>query len=119
MYSFGKGDNHMFNQIIIGKPKKCPNRMCRAPFFKDAFQGYMLSSEMEVLCIMKCEACGDQFAIRQPISIVQEYLTELPSKPKRNLKNMKPITQSDVLEMRKVLDSPTALSDILGNKLDL
>jgi hypothetical protein len=100
----------MYNQVIIGRPKKCINRNCKTPFFKESLYGYMPKSSTEIFCLMRCSGCGDVFAIIQPVSIVKSYLNKLPSKPKTNRKNITNITIGEVEDIKKTMEEKNILS---------
>ena len=95
----------MFNQQISGKHKRCPNRMCKAAFFKDSFCGYQPKSSTSVEIIMQCPKCGDVFAITQEILIVQEYMSELPCRPRKTT----PITAEEHIKIKQTMEEQNIL----------
>lgn len=99
----------MYNQVIVGKPKKCINRNCKQKFFKESFLGFLPLSVSEVLCIMKCPKCSDVFAIVQSVSIIKGYLSELPTTPVRNVSNVPLITTDEIENIKKTLKEKNAL----------
>lgn len=70
----------MFKSVTYGSPSKCPNRTCKAVFFKDCHLGWLPKSELEVYTVMKCKTCRDVFAIVQMIHMVHDYKKELPER---------------------------------------
>ena len=68
----------MFKSVVFGAPTKCPNRTCRAEFFKDCHLGWLPKSELEVFAIMKCSSCRDRFMVAQMINMVHDYKENLP-----------------------------------------
>lgn len=70
----------MFRSNVYGLPLKCPNRNCRAEFFRDSHKGWLPKSELEVYTVMRCPACRDTFMISQMIHMVHEYKESLPER---------------------------------------
>lgn len=70
----------MFNSVIVGFPKKCPNRNCRAEFFQDSHKGFLPKTEIEVYAVMRCPVCRDTFAIVQMLNMVYDYKASLPTR---------------------------------------
>jgi hypothetical protein len=70
----------MYRSVIFGQPTKCPNRNCRAIFYKDCHKGWLPKSELEVFAIMKCYVCRDVFMVSQMISMVHDYKQGLPER---------------------------------------
>lgn len=101
----------MYHQTIFGMPRRCPNRTCRHPFYKESHLGWLPKSEVQALAIMRCPKCRDTFAVVQLLSMVHEYKEKLPADP-RNISLMEgPITLAEVNRMRKKLDTePNPLS---------
>lgn len=104
----------MFSQVIMGKPKKCLNRTCKARFYKESLMGYAPHTNATVLCIMKCPKCKDVFAVVQAVSIIKEYANELPCRPKTNRPNLPPITPVEIDQVHKKLEEENLL-DMLKN----
>lgn len=68
----------MYRSAVFGKPKNCPNRTCRANFYRDSHKGWLPKSELEVYAVMRCPSCRDTFCITQMINMVHEYKESLP-----------------------------------------
>jgi len=102
----------MYTQIIVGTPKCCPNRQCKAVFHRDCHLGWLPKSEIEALVVMRCSKCKDRFAIVQMYSQVFEYFQRLPMNPlKRRPTN--PISDKEVRMMRKKLDETQNITTLL------
>lgn len=108
-----RGNINMYNQFIMGRPKKCINRTCKGKFFKESFLGHIPKNESEVYCIMKCPICDDTFAIVQPISIIRGYVAELPSKPKTNRANAPIISTEEINSVSKTMNEVNILSTLI------
>lgn len=102
----------MFNQQISGKIKRCPNRLCKAKFFKESFCGCQPKTPTSVEIIMQCPACGDTFAITQEILIIREYMDELPSKPRSNKTNESLITIDEQSKFKKAMEEKNILASL-------
>ena len=102
----------MFNQQISGKHKRCPNRLCKANFFKESFRGHQPRTATSIDVIMQCPACGDTFAITQEIVIVSEYMNELPSRPKNNKLKEKNITADEQIKFKKAMEEQNILASL-------
>jgi|APCry1669189534_1035231.scaffolds.fasta_scaffold14803_3 hypothetical protein len=70
----------MFKSSVFGMPQKCPNRNCRAEFFRDSHKGWLPKSELEVYAVMRCPSCRDTFMVAQMINMVHEYKENLPER---------------------------------------
>lgn len=70
----------MYKSNVFGMPTKCPNRNCRAEFFKDSHKGWLPKSELEVYAVMRCPSCRDTFMVSQMLSMVHEYKESLPER---------------------------------------
>ena len=53
----------MFRSVIFCEPRKCPNRNCKAIFYKDSHKGWLPKSEIEIFAIMRCPVCKDTFIV--------------------------------------------------------
>ena len=91
------------------KPKKCLTRNCKGIFDKESCEGWIPLSPIYTWCVMRCPKCHDKFAIQQPIAIVEEYLKELPSRPKSKLPK---ITVSEVNEVHEALNKDNILKTL-------
>lgn len=107
----------MFNPTFI-KPKRCFNRLCKAPFFKESCQGFNPKSISEIECIMHCSECGDTFAVPLVVSVVADYVNGLPSKPKNNVINKSLITTNEIEDARKALEDKNILSKLNEEKFN-
>ena len=96
----------MRTQTIVGKPKSCLNRNCRAPFYKESHLGWLPKSEVEAYTIMRCPKCKDTFAVIQLMSMVYEYKSSLPKDPNNEFVPSS-ITSSEINNFRKKLDDET------------
>ncbi len=70
----------MYRSIIYGDVKKCPNRNCRATFYRDSHKGWLPKSELEVYAVMRCPVCRDTFCVVQMIGMVHDYKESLPER---------------------------------------
>ena len=70
----------MFRSVIFGEPRKCPNRNCKAIFYKDSHKGWLPKSEIEIFAIMRCPVCKDTFMIAQMLNQVHSYKENLPER---------------------------------------
>jgi hypothetical protein len=70
----------MFRSAFFGAPQKCPNRNCRAQFYKDSHKGWLPKSQLEVYAVMRCPVCRDTFCVSQMINMVHEYKESLPAR---------------------------------------
>lgn len=70
----------MFNSVIVGYPKKCPNRNCRAEFYQDSHKGFLPKTEIETFVVMRCPVCRDTFTIIQMLNMVYDYKASLPTR---------------------------------------
>jgi hypothetical protein len=70
----------MFNSVVVGAPRKCPNRSCRAEFFQDSHKGFLPKSELEAYAVMRCPVCRDQFMVIQMLNMVYDYKASLPTR---------------------------------------
>jgi hypothetical protein len=68
----------MFKAVIYGKPIKCPNRICKALFYRDCHKGWLPKTELEIYAVMRCNSCRDTFLVTQMLSMVHEYKENLP-----------------------------------------
>lgn len=101
----------MFHQTIVGKPKCCLNRNCKAQFTKASHLGWLPKSEVEVHAIMRCPKCKDTFAVVQLISMAHDYKASLPTD--ENSKSATgPITKKETLNFRKKLENKDALKEL-------
>lgn len=76
----------MFRTVVFGQPSKCPNRNCKAVFYKDSHKGWLPKSELEVYAVMRCPACRDTFVIAQMLNQVHSYKEGLPERVVTNNK---------------------------------
>ena len=92
----------MFKSVIFGAPKNCPNRNCRAKFYRDSHKGYLPKSELEVYTIMRCPVCRDTFMVTQMLHMVHDYKLDLPERtlPKNKVEIF---TTDDQEEFRRQL----------------
>jgi hypothetical protein len=79
----------MYKSSVFGMPLKCPNRQCRAEFFKDSHKGWLPKSELEIYAVMRCPSCRDTFMVSQMLNMVHEYKESLPER--EIIKNKKTI----------------------------
>jgi hypothetical protein len=61
---------------------------------------------------MRCPQCKDTFAIVQIISIIKEYLNELPSKPRRNKESVPLISIQEIEDVRIEMEKKNILSSL-------
>jgi hypothetical protein len=101
----------MYDQSLM-KPKKCFNRKCKTPFFKEDVIGYAPYNHTTVLCLIRCPSCKDVFAVKQIVSIIHEYARELPAKPKIIRPKMSPITDSEIESVKKKMEEVNILQEI-------
>ena len=101
----------MYNQTLM-KPKKCFNRTCKTPFFKEDVMGYAPYNHTTVLCLIKCPVCKDVFAVKQVVSIIHEYARELPTKPKTIRAKLPAITVSEIEDVKKKMEEFNILQDM-------
>lgn len=103
----------MFNQTIFGMPRKCPNRTCRHPFYKESHLGWLPKSEVEAFAVMRCPKCKDTFMVVQLMSMVHEYKEKLPKDPKKAaIKLEGPITLAEISRIRKRLETENPLPSL-------
>jgi hypothetical protein len=101
----------MHGQSYFGFPKKCYNRKCRAPFYKESHLGHLPKNELEIFAVLKCHTCDDTFAVVQPMSMAGEFYKNLPARPTPPA-TIKPITLSEMRKMSRYLDRPNALGTV-------
>lgn len=70
----------MYKSVVYGQPTKCPNRNCRALFYKDCHKGWLPKSELEIFAVMRCSVCRDTFLVSQMLNMVHDYKHELPER---------------------------------------
>lgn len=70
----------MFKSVVYGQPTKCPNRNCRAIFYKDSHKGWLPKSELEIYAVMRCPVCKDTFLVSQMLNMVHDYKRNLPER---------------------------------------
>ena len=102
----------MHHQTIVGRPKKCLNRNCRHPFFKESHLGWLPKSEVEIYSVMRCLKCKDTFAVVQLISMAHDYRTSLPKDPAQ-LQGKEPITKHELISVQKKLEENDVLQSLL------
>ena len=92
----------MFKSVVFGQPNKCPNRNCRAVFYKDCHKGWLPKTELEVYAVMRCFSCRDTFLVAQMINMVHDYKEDLPEREiQKNV--IKIFTNEDQETFRKEL----------------
>lgn len=101
----------MYHQTIVGKPKRCLNRLCKTLFTKECHLGWMPKSEIEVFTIMRCCNCKDTFAIVQLYSMAEEYKSNLPLNAKSSISH-EPISKKEISLVRKKLESKDNLKSL-------
>ena len=102
----------MHHQTIVGRPKKCLNRLCKHPFFKESHLGWLPKSEVEIYAVMRCLKCKDTFAVVQLISMAHDYRRILPRDP--NLQNIdQPITKNEIRNLQKKLEDSNILHSLM------
>ena len=92
----------MRRQRLSGMPRRCPNTNCNAPFTRECHQGYVPSSTLEVLAMMKCPRCGWLWPVQQALYQAHEYFMKLP-KDERSVPKA-PITSEEAKCHRRWLD---------------
>ncbi len=92
----------MFRSLVFGQPTKCPNRNCKALFYKDSHKGWLPKSELEIFAVMRCGTCRDTFLVAQMINMVHEYKESLPTRGIEKNK-ITIFTEDDQLAFRKEL----------------
>ena len=92
----------MFRSAIYGQPTKCPNRNCRAVFYKDCHKGWLPKSELEVYSVLRCTVCRDTFMVSQMINMVHEYKETLPEREVK-INKISIFTNEDQEHFRKEL----------------
>jgi hypothetical protein len=102
----------MHHQTIVGRPKKCLNRNCRHPFFKESHLGWLPKSEVEIYSVMRCLKCKDTFAVVQLISMAHDYRTLLPKDPSQ-LQGKEPITKHELMSVQKKLEENDVLQSLM------
>jgi hypothetical protein len=102
----------MHHQTIVGRPKKCLNRNCRHPFFKESHLGWLPKSEVEIYSVMRCLKCKDTFAVVQLISMAHDYRTLLP-KDTTQFQGKEPITKHELMSVQKKLEENDVLQSLL------
>ena len=102
----------MFHQTIVGKPKCCLNRNCKAQFTKASHLGWLPKSEVEVHAIMRCPKCKDTFAVTQLMSMAHDYRSNLP-KDESKLSPNGPITKKETLDFKRKLDNKDSLKELM------
>ena len=102
----------MHHQTIVGRPKKCLNRNCRHPFFKESHLGWLPKSEVEIYSVMRCLKCKDTFAVVQLISMAHDYRTSLPKDPAQ-IQGKEPITKHELISVQKKLEENDILQSLL------
>jgi hypothetical protein len=70
----------MYKTNFSGAPKKCPNRTCRAIFYRDSHKGFLPKNELEIFAVMRCHSCRDTFLVSQMLHMVHEYKMSLPER---------------------------------------
>ena len=68
----------MYKSQSYGCITKCPNRNCRAVFFKDSFKGYLPKDCLSVYAVLRCPVCRDCFLRAQMINMIHDYVESLP-----------------------------------------
>lgn len=92
----------MYKSVVYGQPSKCPNRNCRAVFYKDCHKGWLPKSELEIFAVMRCSVCRDTFLVSQMINMVHDYKHELPERMIEKNK-IEIFTENDQTVFRKEL----------------
>ena len=104
----------MYRSAVFGAPSKCPNRNCRAIFYRDSHKGWLPKSELEVYAVMRCPTCRDTFCVTQMINMVHEYKQSLPTRdlPQNKIKLFNTNDQGNFREELFSDDNPlTSLYD--------
>ena len=102
----------MHHQTIVGRPRKCLNRNCRHPFFKESHLGWLPKSEVEIYSVMRCLKCKDTFAVVQLISMAHDFRNSLPKDPAQ-LQAKEPITKHELMSVQKRLEDTDVLQSLM------
>ncbi len=103
----------MRSQNIFGTPKRCCNRKCKQPFYRESHLGFLPESESEVRAIMRCSKCGDTFAILQMVVMAHDYYETLPVDPRYIKKKFNnPISVTEHRQIKKRMDNENVLKSL-------